>query len=236
MASYTGLVVVSPRSIGGYVADKYWGMRRSTFWGSVLMVIGQLLMFFSASWFHHPEAARWLMYMGLGALIFGNGFFKPNVSTFVGQLYEPGDRRLDSAYTIFYMGVNLGAFAAPIICGLVGDTGDPADFKWGFLVAALVSVICLIVYVLRKDTYLIDSPTGTPIGIVPAAREKPEKADATPVVKLTVKEINPLDRSSRCTFCPVCPLVQRRCDWGIYIHSRADCSRFCDIRQVAYKD
>lgn len=185
--NYTGLVYLTPL-IGGYVADKYWGMRRSTFWGSVLMVIGQLLMFFSASWFHHPEAARWLMYMGLGALIFGNGFFKPNVSTFVGQLYEPGDRRLDSAYTIFYMGVNLGAFAAPIICGLVGDTGDPADFKWGFLVAALVSVICLIVYVLRKDTYLID-PHGNPIGIVPAARKKPEKADATPVVKLTVKEI-----------------------------------------------
>ncbi len=185
--NYTGLVYLTPL-IGGYVADKYWGMRRSTFWGSVLMVIGQLLMFFSASWFYHPEAARWMMYMGLGALIFGNGFFKPNVSTFVGQLYEPGDRRLDSAYTIFYMGVNLGAFAAPIICGLVGDTGDPADFKWGFLVAALVSVLCLILYVWRKDTYLID-PHGNPIGIEPAARKKPEKVDATPVVKLTVKEM-----------------------------------------------
>lgn len=185
--NYTGLVYLTPL-IGGYIADKYWGMRRSTFWGSVLMVIGQLLMFLSASRFQYPEEARWLMYLGLGALIFGNGFFKPNVSTFVGQLYEPGDRRLDSAYTIFYMGVNLGAFAAPIICGLVGDTGDPADFKWGFLVAALVSVLCLILYVWRKDTYLID-PHGNPIGIVPAARKKPETADAKPIVHLTVKEM-----------------------------------------------
>jgi len=110
------------------------------------------------------------MYVGLGALIFGNGFFKPNVSTFVGQLYEPGDRRLDSAYTIFYMGVNIGAFLAPILCGFLGDTGDPADFKWGFLVAALVSLLCLILYVLRKDKYLVD-PQGNPIGVEAAARK-----------------------------------------------------------------
>lgn len=190
--NYTGLVYLTPL-IGGYVADKYWGMRRSTFWGIVLMVIGQLLMFFSALNFQYPEPARWLMYSGLGFLIFGNGFFKPNVSTFVGQLYEPGDRRLDSAYTIFYMGVNLGAFAAPLICGFLGDTGNPADFKWGFLVAAFVSVVCLILYVLRKDKYLVD-PAGNPIG-VEAAAKKSSTADTTgetdvkPTVKYTFKEI-----------------------------------------------
>jgi amino acid/peptide transporter (Peptide:H+ symporter), bacterial len=184
--NYTGLVYLTPL-IGGYVADKYWGMRRSTFWGTVLMVIGQLFMFFSALYYHQPEAARWLMYLGLGALIFGNGFFKPNVSTFVGQLYEPGDRRLDSAYTIFYMGINLGAFAAPIICGFLGDTGNPADFKWGFLVAALVSVLCLILYVLKKDTYLVD-PHGNAIGVEPAGRKK-SGADAMPAVTYTFKEL-----------------------------------------------
>ncbi|WP_352422769.1 peptide MFS transporter [Proteiniphilum sp.] len=177
--NYTGLVYLTPL-IGGYVADKYWGMRRSTFWGIVLMVIGQLLMFFSALNFQHPEPARWLMYSGLGFLIFGNGFFKPNVSTFVGQLYEPGDRRLDSAYTIFYMGVNLGAFAAPLICGFLGDTGNPADFKWGFLVAAFVSVVCLILYVLRKDKYLVD-PAGNPIGVEAAAKKKRD----TDIIKTT---------------------------------------------------
>lgn len=193
--NYTGLVYLTPL-IGGYVADKYWGMRRSTFWGIVLMVIGQLLMFFSALNFQHPEPARWLMYLGLGFLIFGNGFFKPNVSTFVGQLYEPGDRRLDSAYTIFYMGVNLGAFAAPLICGFLGDTGNPADFKWGFLVAAFVSVVCLILYVLRKDKYLVD-PAGNPIGIEAAAKKKRENditdrngtINTTPSVKYTFREI-----------------------------------------------
>lgn len=185
--NYTGLVYLTPL-IGGYVADRYWGMRRSTFWGTVLMVIGQLLMFFSALYFQYPEPARWLMYLGLGALIFGNGFFKPNVSTFVGQLYEPGDRRLDSAYTIFYMGVNLGAFTAPLICGFLGDTGDPADFKWGFLVAALVSLLCLILFVLRKDKYLV-GPDGNPIGIEAAAGRKKEAAGITPSVKYTFKEI-----------------------------------------------
>ena len=193
--NYTGLVYLTPL-IGGYVADKYWGMRRSTFWGIVLMVIGQLLMFFSALNFQYPEPARWLMYSGLGFLIFGNGFFKPNVSTFVGQLYEPGDRRLDSAYTIFYMGVNLGAFAAPLICGFLGDTGNPADFKWGFLVAALVSVVCLVLYVLRKDKYLVD-PAGNPIGVEAAAKKSDitnatdtnDTADAKPTVKYTFREI-----------------------------------------------
>ncbi len=185
--NYTGLVYLTPL-IGGYVADKYWGMRRSTFWGSVLMVIGQLFMFFSALNFQHVETAKWLMYVGLGALIFGNGFFKPNVSTFVGQLYEPGDRRLDSAYTIFYMGVNIGAFAAPIICGFLGDTGDPADFKWGFLVAALVSLLCLILYVLRKDKYLVD-PQGNPIGVEPAARRNAAEAGSASPKKYAFKEL-----------------------------------------------
>ncbi|WP_298648713.1 peptide MFS transporter [uncultured Proteiniphilum sp.] len=185
--NYTGLVYLTPL-IGGYVADKYWGMRRSTFWGTVLMVVGQLFMFFSALNYQHPEAAKWLMYMGLGALIFGNGFFKPNVSTFVGQLYEPGDRRLDSAYTIFYMGVNLGAFVAPIICGFLGDTGNPADFKWGFLVAAIVSLLCLILYVLRKDKYLVD-PNGNPIGVHPAAGKQSSATDTIPAVKYTFKEL-----------------------------------------------
>lgn len=167
--NYTGLVYLTPL-IGGYVADKYWGMRRSMFWGATLMVVGQLLMFFSALFYEQTELAKLLMYAGLGGLIFGNGFFKPNVTTFVGQLYEKGDRRLDSAYTIFYMGVNLGAFAAPLICGYLGDTNNPADFKWGFLVAAIVSALCLTIYVTWKDKYLV-GPDGTPLGIEPASKQ-----------------------------------------------------------------
>ncbi len=86
------------------------------------------------------------------------------------------------------MGVNLGAFVAPLICGFLGDTGDPADFKWGFLVAAIVSLLCLILYVLRKDKYLVD-PSGNPIGIEAAAGKKREATGTIPSVKYTLKEI-----------------------------------------------
>ena len=107
--NYTGLVYLTPL-IGGYVADRYLGMRKSIFWGALMMVLGQFLMFFSALNYENIELAKWLMYAGLGGLIFGNGFFKPNISSIVGRLYAPGDKRLDSAYTVFYMGVNVGAF------------------------------------------------------------------------------------------------------------------------------
>ena len=186
--NYTGLVYLTPL-IGGYVADKYWGMRRSVFWGSLIMVIGQLFMFGSAVMYQNAELAKWLMYIGLGGLIFGNGFFKPNVSTLVGKLYEQGDRRLDAAYTLFYMGVNIGAFLSPIVCGFLGDTGNPADFKWGFLVAALVSVLCLVIYVWQKDKYLI-SPDGQALGIEPAGKAKTETVNENTVkVKYTFKEM-----------------------------------------------
>lgn len=166
--SYTGLVYLTPL-IGGYVADKYWGIRRSIFWGAVMMAIGQFLMFLSASMLHTPDMAHWLMYSGLGFLIFGNGFFKPTITTLVGQLYEPGDKRLDSAYTIFYMGINVGAFFAPLVCGYFGDTGNPEDFKWGFLIAAIGVIISLLLFETQKNRYLV-SPTGEQIGVHPDAR------------------------------------------------------------------
>lgn len=168
--NYTGLVYLTPL-IGGYVADRYLGMRKSIFWGALMMVLGQFLMFFSALNYENIELAKWLMYAGLGGLIFGNGFFKPNISSIVGRLYEPGDKRLDSAYTIFYMGVNVGAFFAPLACGFLGDTGNPADFKWGFLGAALVMIVSLIIYVAKQHKYLV-SHDGTPIGIIPASKEE----------------------------------------------------------------
>jgi POT family proton-dependent oligopeptide transporter len=166
--NYTGLVYLTPL-IGGYIADRYWGMRRSIFWGAVMMLLGQLLMFFSAVYYQDASVARWFMYGGLGLLIFGNGFFKPCVSSMVGQLYEPNDKRLDSAYTLFYMGVNLGAFIAPLVCGWLGDTGNPADFKWGFLAATIGMSGSLILYVLLKDRYLVN-PQGVPLGIEAAGK------------------------------------------------------------------
>ncbi len=168
--NYTGLVYLTPL-IGGYVADRYLGMRKSIFWGALMMVLGQFLMFFSALNYENIELAKWLMYAGLGGLIFGNGFFKPNISSIVGRLYAPGDKRLDSAYTVFYMGVNVGAFFAPLACGFLGDTGNPEDFKWGFLAAALTMIVSLIIYVTQQNKYLI-SYDGQPIGITPASKDK----------------------------------------------------------------
>jgi len=177
--SYTGLVYLTPL-IGGYMADRYWGNRKSIFVGGILMALGQFLMFFSATCAVGPDKglAITLMWAGLTSLIFGNGFFKPNISTMVGQLYTDTDVRKDSAYTIFYMGINAGALIAPLICGSF------KDYKWGFFSAGMGMIVSLIIFFLTKNKYLV-SPTGrqlgvganklndTPGDVVPAAGTKP---------------------------------------------------------------
>lgn len=176
--SYTGLVYLTPL-IGGYIADKYWGIRRSVFWGAMMMAVGQFLMFASASMLSAVQLSHWLMYSGLTFLILGNGCFKPTVTSLVGQLYKPGDRRLDSAYTIFYMGVNVGSFLAPLVCGYFGETGNPNDFKWGFLIAGIVTVFTVVLFESQKNKYLI-GPDGEQLGIIPDAKKgQPIKTKAT---------------------------------------------------------
>jgi POT family proton-dependent oligopeptide transporter len=163
--SYTGLVYLTPL-LGGYVADRYWGNRRSIIVGGILMALGQFLMFASGSVYQNVGLATTLMYAGLGTLILGNGFFKPNISTMVGQLYPKGDTRVDSAFTIFYMGINLGAFFAPLVCGFLGDTGQPQDFRWGFLAAGIGMVLSLVLFIALKDKYIV-TPDGQQIGDKP---------------------------------------------------------------------
>ena len=170
--SYTGLVYLTPL-LGGYIADRYWGNRRSILVGSLMMALGQFFMYLSACYYHNVELAKWLMFCGLGVLILGNGYFKPNISTMVGDLYEAGDKRKDSAFTIFYMGVNLGATIAPLWCGLVGNTGNPEDFKWGFLSACIGMLIGAAVFQYYKDRCLC-MPNGTPIGM-PVVKEVSEE-------------------------------------------------------------
>jgi len=159
--SYTGLVYLTPL-IGGYMADRYWGNRKSIVIGGILMAAGQFFMFISGSVYQSASAPAF-MFAGLGLLIIGNGFFKPNISTMVGQLYPEGDKRVDSAFTIFYMGINLGAFIAPLLCGYLGDTGNPADFKWGFLAAGLGMVLSLVLFIALKNKYIV-TPEGEQIG------------------------------------------------------------------------
>jgi proton-dependent oligopeptide transporter, POT family len=152
--SYTGLVYLTPL-LGGYLCDKFLGNRRSIIIGGLLMAIGQFCMFFSASVGANGGVS--IMWMGLTAIIIGNGFFKPNISTMVGQLYPANDRRIDSAFTIFYMGINLGAFFSPLVCGSM-------DFKWGFFAAGVGMLIGLGAFVIGQKKYLI-SEDGKAIGL-----------------------------------------------------------------------
>lgn len=169
--NYTGLVYLTPL-IGGYIADRYWGNRKSIFWGGIMMAIGQFMLFGSALLYQTYQEAQgisishFLFYGGLGMLIFGNGFFKPNISTMVGRLYPEGDNRMDSAMTIFYMGINLGAFIAPLVTGFLGDTGNPADFKWGFFAAGMGMVLSTVIFESLKNKYIVTAE-GAPVGMPP---------------------------------------------------------------------
>jgi len=164
--SFTGLVYLTPL-LGGYISDRYWGNRRSILVGGVLMAIGQFLLFFSGGMVTEGAAspgAISAMWAGLTLLIIGNGFFKPNISTMVGQLYPANDSRLDGAFTIFYMGINLGAFFSPLVCGGLGDTDSIYDFKYGFLAAGIGMVISVISFELLKNKYIV-SDKGEPLGM-----------------------------------------------------------------------
>ncbi len=99
-------------------------------------------------------------------MISGNGFFKPNISALVGQLYPKHDRRIDPAYTIFYMGINVGGALGPFVCGLVGDTGNPADFKWAFLAGGIGMLLSVIVQYVFHQKYVVDAH-GAPLGETP---------------------------------------------------------------------
>lgn len=169
--SYISLLYLTPL-VGGYIADRFWGNKRSILVGGIVMALGELVLFVCASTYDSSsELSNVLFFSGLGFMIAGNGFFKPNISSLVGQLYPKGDLRVDSAYTIFYMGINLGAWLGPIICGTVGNTGDPADFKWAFLVGGIGMLISVVIQKLYHDKYVL-SPEGKILGLTPGQEPK----------------------------------------------------------------
>src|SRR5271165_1602213 len=129
--SYTALVYLTP-ILGGLLADRVLGQRRTVIVGAVLMAIGHFMMAFEP-----------LLLFALLTLILGNGAFKPNISTQVGGLYAPGDPRRDSAYSIFYVGINVGAFLAPLICGTLGEE---LGWHYGFAAAGVGMLIALAIY------------------------------------------------------------------------------------------
>jgi proton-dependent oligopeptide transporter, POT family len=170
---FLGLCYLTPM-LGGFISDRFFGNRNCILLGGVLMAIGQLLLFFSASVFEsNMGMANTLLWTALGIIIFGNGFFKPNISSMVGSLYPKQEKsKLDTAFTIFYMGINIGAFLGQFICPFVGDVKvdgirDIHAFKWGFLAASLAMVAGSILFLILKNKYVV-TPDGQPIGGLPS--------------------------------------------------------------------
>ena len=171
---FLGLCYLTPM-LGGFVADRFLGNRNCILLGGLLMAIGQLLLFTSGSIFDsNLGLAKSIMYCALGVIVFGNGFFKPNISSMVGSLYPKQEKtKLDTAFTIFYMGINIGAFLGQSICPLLGDvvdTGGIRDihaFRWGFLAASIAMLLGTILFYVLKNKYVV-TPEGRPLGGLPS--------------------------------------------------------------------
>jgi len=167
---YTSMVYLLPVA-GGWLADNFLGMRRAILYGGIVIMTGHILLTF-----HHTGT----FYAGLGCVVVGTGLLKPNISAVVGQLYSAEDRRRDSGFSIFYMGINLGAFSAPIVCGwlaqsetfkswLQGRGIDPSNsWHWGFGAAAVGMFLGLVQYV-TTSRHLGSA------GLLPAGAATPEQ-------------------------------------------------------------
>jgi POT family proton-dependent oligopeptide transporter len=154
--TYTALVYLMPL-FGGIAADKILGYRRAIVLGGILMAAGHLIL---------AIPTEWSFFAGMAFLISGNGFFKPNISTMVGKLYRPGDARRDGAFSIFYMGVNLGAAIGGLICGYIGQK---INWHYGFGLAGIFMILGLITFIFGQKSLgeigLVPKETsGKPVG------------------------------------------------------------------------
>jgi proton-dependent oligopeptide transporter, POT family len=164
---YTSLVYLTPLA-GGFIADRLLGLRFSIIIGGALMAGGYFMLGVEA-----------LFYPALAFIIVGNGFFKPNISTMVGKMYKQGDARRDGAFTIFYMGINLGAFLSPLICGTLADKFAP---KYGFMAAGVGMLIGLTVFLMGQARVTRDiAAAGNALTIEKAPAK--EKADLSSTKK-----------------------------------------------------
>ena len=166
--TFTGLVYLTPL-LGGWIADNLLGQRKTIMIGGALMALGQFTLAFPHSMV--PGLETEMFYLGLFTLIIGNGLFKPNISTMVGDLYEEGDHRRDGAFTIFYMGINLGAFFGAIAVGSIVAYYD-GNYQVGFLTAGIGMILSLIIQMVYAQKLLGD------IGNVPAAKLEKAKNEA----------------------------------------------------------
>lgn len=197
---FTGLVYFFPL-FGGFIADKFLGQHRSVLLGGSLMALGEFCLFYteyfrqSAHATITPEScptAFWCFILGLFLITLGNGFFKPCISVMVGELYEKNDPRRDDAFNIFYMGINVGAFLAPLVAGSIGEK---ISWHWGFLTACLGMIFGLTTYSLLRPKYLpnVGLRKQKKLESKADAADSTETADApkaTAPTKLTKAEID----------------------------------------------
>lgn len=139
LGSYAALVYTMPM-FGGMLADRFLGYRKAITFGGILMTIGHLVLAI-------PQG--WSFFYGMAFIICGNGFFKPNISSLVGTLYKENDPRRDSAFSIFYMGINLGAMIGGVLCGYVGQR---INWHFGFGLAGIFMILGLIVFTIGKKS------------------------------------------------------------------------------------
>ena len=138
--AYTGLIYAAP-ILGGRMADKYLGYRLAVILGGIMMAIGEFLIL---------GGTEHMLLIGMGALIIGNGYFKANISTIVGKLYKENDPRRDSGFTIFYIGINLGALGATTLVAYVGET---YGFHYGFGLAGLGMLLGILIFYVNRASY-----------------------------------------------------------------------------------
>ncbi len=160
---YTGLVYFTP-FFGGLLADRILGQRKTVVIGGLLMAIGHFLM-----------AIESMFFPALMFLILGNGCFKPNISTQVGLLYPQGDPRRDGAFSIFYVGINLGAFLAPLVCGTLGQK---VGWHYGFAAAGVGMILGLVIYLLNQKHLATDVLEQTRLDVAAAKQSGTHTAKA----------------------------------------------------------
>ena len=162
--AYTALVYATP-FIGGIIADKILGQRHAVVLGGALMAAGHLIMTIESA---GP------FYIALALLVVGNGFFKPNISTMVGSLYPAGSDRRDAGFTLFYMGINLGAAMSPLICGYIGET---YGWHYGFGLATAGMLIGLLIFIAPRQVNMLTisfGAVGTAYGLYYIAKTGPQ--------------------------------------------------------------
>ncbi|MBU6276959.1 MAG: peptide MFS transporter [Planctomycetes bacterium] len=167
-AWYTGLVYVTP-VLGGMLADAFLGYRRAVLLGALLMTLGHASM---------ALESRASFYAGLALLIVGNGFFKPNISSIVGHLYKDHPAKKDSAYTIFYMGINAGAFLGMLFCGYIGEK---VSWSYGFGLAGIFMLLGMLMFQFGQGIF-------GDLGLAPDRRDtRPESSAEQPAADKAVE-------------------------------------------------